>query len=229
MGALPAPTGVGGSTAPVVTPPVADPGETGMPATAGTAATPPTTGAAGAPAVPDDTGMMPEECRGFPFEGLIYSPGGDVLPNKCMPFDPTLNNPYAVRCIDVWPWYVTKFPGDATCILPPPPDKGVQYGVHPQGLSWFEQVSKGDMSGYEGVSTEWTMEMGEEESANYHTSIEVPEFKYYRNYVRMRGGSLHMIVTAVAKVGAGELWMGSGPEFLGTRLPGAQRPDENLP
>ena len=172
---------------------------------------------------------MPEDCRGFSFEGLIYSPGGDVLPNKCEPFHPTTNNPYAVRCVDVWPWYATKFPGDTACILPPDPAKGVGYGSHPQGKAWFEQVSKGDMSGYDNPSTEWVMEPGEEESANYHTGIDVPAFKYYRSYVRMRGGSHHMIVTAEAPGGMQEIWQGSAPDFLGTSLPGAQRPDENVP
>jgi hypothetical protein len=41
-----------------------------------------------------------KSCRGFDLEGAKYSPGGDVLPNKCEPFHPTTNNPYAVRCID---------------------------------------------------------------------------------------------------------------------------------
>jgi hypothetical protein len=173
--------------------------------------------------------MSPEECRGFPFEGLIYSPGGDVLPNTCEPFHPTLNNPYAVRCIDAWPWYTTKFPGDEACLLPPPPDKGVQYGTHPQGKAWFDQVSKGDMSGYDNLDTAWTMEPGEEENANYHTSISEPAFKYFRSYVRMRGGSHHMIVTAEALGAMTEHWQGGSPDFFGTSLPGAQRPDENVP
>src|SRR5689334_9444319 len=55
-----------------------------------------------------DAGPAPlGECEGFKLEGLLYSPGGDVLPNTCKPFDPTTNNPYAVRCVDAWPDYHT--------------------------------------------------------------------------------------------------------------------------
>ena len=168
-------------------------------------------------------------CRGFPVEGLIYSPGGDVLPNKCMPFHATLNNPYAVRCVDAWPWYKTKFPGDDFCILPPPPDKGVQYGVHPQGKKWFEQVSKADLSGYDNLTSEWIMEDGEEEQVNYQTAAENPmQANYYRAYARMRPGSHHMIVSSEMS-GTMEKWAPGGPGLGALQLPGAQRPDENTP
>ncbi len=162
-------------------------------------------------------------------EGMMYSPGGTVLPRGCEPFHPTTNNPYAVRCIDAWPWYATDFPGDEFCILPPEPGKGIQYGVHPQGKQWYEQASAGDMSGYDGLATEWTMEMGEEETRNYHTGIDGDGFNYYRSYTRMRGGSHHMIVSAASPSGQQEIWEGSSPDFLATSLPGAQRPDENVP
>jgi hypothetical protein len=177
-------------------------------------------------------GVIAEKCRGFSFDGLVYSPGGNVLPNTCEPFHPTTNNPYAVRCVDVWPWYKTKYPGDQFCILPPAPDKGVQYGVHPQGKQWFEQVSKGDMSGYDDISTEWTMEDGEEEQANYETGVVNPEVaNYYRNYARMRPGSHHMIVSADDGKPPQEVWgpASTAPLFSGTSMPGAQRPDENGP
>jgi hypothetical protein len=169
-------------------------------------------------------------CRGFDFEKLIYSPGGSVLPNKCLPFHPTTNNPYAVRCVDVWPWYKTKFKGDQFCILPPPPDKGIQYGVHPQGQKWFEQVSKGDMSGYEGVSDAWIMADGEEEQANYQTTATNATMNnYYRAYARMRQGSHHMIVSSQS-LQQPESWGPATSTGLGAlQLPGAQRPDENAP
>ena len=183
-------------------------------------------GAAGASSTAND----PAACRGFSFEGLIYSPGGTALPNNCEPFHPTTNNPYAVRCVDAWPWYKTKYPGDNFCILPPPPDKGVQYGVHPQGKKWFEQVSKGDMSGYDNLSEQWTMQDGDEEQANYQTSSDNPmPANYYRAYARMRQGSHHMIVSSM-QGGAPETW---GPALstglASLSLPGAQRPDENAP
>jgi hypothetical protein len=174
----------------------------------------------------------PGNCQGFSFEGIKYSPGGDVLPNTCEPFHPTTNNPYAVRCVDVWPWYQTQFPGDNFCILPPPPDKGIQYGVHPQGTAWFEQVSNGDMSGYENPSDAWVMDDGDEEEGNYFTATDNPqEAKFYRNYARMRPGSHHMIVSSNSNPGNAGTWGPGSPDglFGGTSLPGAQRPDENGP
>ena len=77
--------------------------------------------------------------------------------------------------MDAWPWYKTKFPGDQYCILPPPPDKGIQYGVHPQGKEWYAKVSAEDMSGYDNPSTAWTMEPGEEEEGNYRTGVMQPD------------------------------------------------------
>jgi hypothetical protein len=173
-----------------------------------------------------------ESCRGFDMTGMLYSPGGQVLPNKCEPYHPTTNNPYAVRCIDAWPWYKTQFPGDQFCILPPPADKGIQYGVHPQGKDYFARVSTGDMSGYDGLSTEWTMDSGEEEETNYQTSAgNEAAANYYRSYARMRPGSHHMIVSTSSPSATQEVWGPGSPVGLlgGTNLPGAQRPDENGP
>jgi hypothetical protein len=202
---------------------------TAAPVTPGAMPTNPTTDPkGGAPSV----GVIPENCRGFSIEGIKYSPGGDVLPNTCEPFHPTTNNPYSVRCTDVWPWYKTKFPGDHFCILPPPPELGMQYGVHPHGTKWFDQVSAGDMSGYEAaLPDEWTMEPGEEEERNYITSApNTSEKMYYRNSARMRPGSHHMIVSAGADGGQTEVWGPGAPGlFTGKNVPGAQRPDENNP
>jgi hypothetical protein len=156
-----------------------------------------------------------------------------------MPFNATTNNPYAVRCVDAWPWYKTTFPGDNFCILPPPPDKGVQYGVHPQGAKWFAQVSTGDMKGYDTLSDEWLMADGEEESANYETAAgNAAEAKYYRSYARMRPGSHHMIINSDPNKPGDNKWYAVSPGGLlegaaglagATGLPGAQRPDENRP
>ena len=99
----------------------------------------------------------------------MYSPGGTALPHPCEPYHPTLNNPYAVRCIDAWPWYKTEYPGDEYCILPPEPGKGIQFGVHPQGADWYAQVSQQDLSGYDNPSDEFLMNPGEEEERNYVT------------------------------------------------------------
>jgi hypothetical protein len=175
--------------------------------------------------------MSGEACQGFSFKDIKYSPGGDTLPNKCMPFHPTTNNPYAVRCVDAWPWYKTKFPGDEYCILPPPPDKGIQYGVHPQGKAWFEKVSAGDMSGYDAPTDDFTMEDGEEEQFNYETGAgNDTDIKFYRNYARMRPGSHHMIVSLDDGSVPQDVWgPASTAGLFAKNLPGAQRPDENAP
>jgi hypothetical protein len=177
-------------------------------------------------------GAPPGNCQGFSFENLVYSPGGEVLPNTCEPFHPTTNNPYAVRCVDAWPWYETQYPGDNFCILPPPPDKGIQYGVHPQGMAWFEQVSQGDMSGYQNPHDDFVMQDGMEEEGNYYTLAGNPqEMNFYRSYPRMRGGSHHMIVSTNDGTATPHTWGLGSPDglFGGTGLPGAQRPDENTP
>ena len=205
------------------------------------------TGAAGATADGDtgdgDDGMAADpaadaadpasgDCaeEGIDFDGLVYSPGGTLLPHPCEPFHPTTNNPYAVRCVDAWPWYDSGFPGDEYCILPPPPDKGVQIGVHPQGKEWFEQVSQGDLSGYGSPTDEFLMDSGEEEEMNYITGATNPEAgRYYRSYVRMRSGSHHMIVYS-GNATTQEVWGQGGPQLGGNnRVPGAQRPDQNTP
>ena len=256
-GALPpASSGVAGAsvvapspTPSSMTPPTAAampgvPTSMGPAATAGTGAPAkdPAVGAAGAGAPAangSNAGAPMNDCAGIKLEGLMYSPGGTVLPNKCEPFHPTKNNPYAVRCVDAWPWFKTKFPGDESCILPPPPDKGVQYGVHPQGAKWHEQVSKGDMSGYDNLADEWLMKDGEEESANFETAAtNANEAKYYRTYNRMRPGSHHMIVNSDPNKPGDNKWyavaagglLDSAAGLIGAvSLPGAQRPDENRP
>jgi hypothetical protein len=180
----------------------------------------------------DGGAPMSGDCQGIDFKDIKYSPGGTTLPNKCMPYHPTLNNPYAVRCVDAWPWYKTNYPGDEFCILPPPPDKGIQYGVHPQGKQWFAQVSAGDMSGYDSPNDDFIMHDGEEEQFNYETgSDNDKDQNYYRNYARMRPGSHHMIVSGDDGSAPQEVWGPASTQglFGGTSLPGAQRPDENAP
>jgi hypothetical protein len=188
-----------------------------------------------------DAGPAPlGECEGFRLQGLLYSPGGDVLPNTCKPFDPTTNNPYAVRCVDAWPDYHTRFPGDNLCILPPPPERGIQVGFHPQGKAWFEQVSAGDLSGYDGELPEhWVLPPGGEETINFRTGAENPEaHAYYRTYFRMRTGSHHSIITLHEGGAEQEVWLPgqelpglfdtSSGKIIGV-LGGEQRPDDSTP
>jgi len=220
-GALP--TAPGGTTPPIATPTA--PGAMTGTTTPNVPPTGPLPAATGGP--------VPKECQGFPAEGLKYSPGGTVTPNICQAFHPTLNNPYAVRCVDVWPWYKTEYPGDAYCILPPPPDKGVQLGHHPQGEgnAWFDAVSKGDMSGYANPPAGWTLRPGGEEERNIQIKHTTPAGKYYRTFSRMRGGSHHMIVSSSAMASQTNVWGPGGADglFNGNGIPGAQRPDENAP
>jgi hypothetical protein len=183
---------------------------------------------------------IPEECRGFSFDNILYSPGGSVLPNKCQPFHPTLNNPYAVRCVDAWPWYKTPFRGDEYCILPPPPDKGMQIGFHPQEDKYWDQISKKDLSGYQNVAAEWTVKPGGEETRTYHANAPNPETKkYYRTYFRMRTGSHHNIIS-MHNSSAPAAWMRNVGEALPAFfdpsagqvtgvLGGQERPDDSTP
>jgi hypothetical protein len=177
---------------------------------------------------------IPPECQGIQFKDIVYSPGGNALPNVCEPFHATTNNPYAVRCVDAWPGYDTGYAGDQYCILPPPPDKGVQYGFHPHGDAdaWLAPAASGDMSGYQNLTgTPWELGPGMETELNYVGGTDNPEQRnYYRAYVRMRLGSHHMI-NSVAGTTRGS-WGPGGAGGLGAGsliLPGAQRPDENRP
>ena len=224
-GALPGNVAAPSSTAVTSTPAGELPGGAAVSIPTGTA------GVAAGGAAADGTCNTP----GLQLDGMMYSPGGTLLPFPCEPFHPTFNNPYAVRCIDAWSWYETQFPGDEFCILPPEPGKGIQVGVHPQGVQWYAQVSAGDLNGYQGVAGEFLMDPGDEEERNYITSTpNKEEIKYYRSNVRMRAGSHHMIVSGSSASGQQrEAWArGAGGIGLGggsTSLPGAQRPDENVP
>jgi hypothetical protein len=102
-----------------------------------------------------------------------------------------------VRCIDVWANYQTAFAGDSSCILPPPPELGMQIGAHAQGTQWFEQIAVGDLSGYAQPSDDWVMHSGEEETLSFRTSSNnTVSRNYYRVYYRMRPGSHHMGISA---------------------------------
>lgn len=138
---------------------------------------------------------IPVECRGFEMENIRYSPGGSALPNTCKPFDPTTNNPYAVRCIDVLPGYRTRYPGDEFCILPPPPERGAQVGVHPQGLDYWNQMWAGNFGGYsnDSVSADFEVAPGDEVEATYTSTLGNAQAEsWYRVDSRMRTGSHHL-------------------------------------
>jgi hypothetical protein len=141
-------------------------------------------------------GRTPSACQGFNLVGLKYSPGGHVLPNTCAPFDAATNNPYAIRCIDAMPQFKTPFPGDDLCILPPPPDQGVQVGLHPQGKDYWAQIWAGDYSGYQNPDAIWLLTPGAEVTQNYLGNVDTPDaHDYYREYFRMRTGTHHNIIT----------------------------------
>jgi hypothetical protein len=243
----------GATTTPIGAPSAT--GGTGSATPTGSTTTPsqsPMANAAGSGSATTPTRLQPDtcptcqiaaECRGFSFDGLKYSPGGEVLPNKCKPYDATTNNPYAVRCVDAIPNFKTPYAGDEYCILPPPPAKGFQVGIHPQGNSaqYWEAIWKGDFSGYEKPKTEWVLKPGDEITQNYRTrdAPNTAEFNYYRTYFRMRTGSHHMIVTMHDSqdadgwiAGTGEALPGLFDPSSGTIqgiLGGEQRPDDNTP
>jgi hypothetical protein len=214
--------------------------------TAGSAAAP--MGSAGSAAMPIDPSQLaeatrdpiPDSCMAFPLVGLQYSPGGDVLPNKCAKWHPTWNNPYAIRCIDAIPAYDTGFPGDEYCILPPPPDKGLQVGFYPHGdvEAYWAKMWAGDFSAYQNPPPDFVLEPGGEITENYRGHSSNPEqHNYYRTYFRMRTGSHHNIITMHTS-DQPDGWL-PGAELPGLLDPGAgtllgvlggqQRPDDSTP
>jgi hypothetical protein len=180
-------------------------------------------------------GKIVSDCQGLKLEGLVYSPGGEVLPNKCAPFDPTTNNPYAVRCIDALPHYATMYPGDNFCILPPPPDAGVQFGVHPQRGSFWEKIAARDLSGYSqrDLVADYELSPGDEQLQVYDTTASLPDDKhFYRIDFRARIGSHHSVTRfrhspAVSNEG----WVANEDSFnsAGTPLADIQRASFDVP
>jgi hypothetical protein len=167
--------------------------------------------------------QLPANCKGFEVAGLKFSPGGDVLPNSCAPFDNLRNNPYAIRCVDADPSYHTAFPGDDFCVLPPPADKGTQLHVGP--------------SDYADVPAEFLMQPGEEKVEYYYiNATTTDDHYYYRTNLRMRAGSHHMIIRVQSDDHV-DGWSAE-QDLLGTlradtatnrSFGGSQRPDEDRP
>lgn len=162
---------------------------------------------------------LPAQCRGLPVLGLTTSPGGLVLPNLCAPFDGTFNNPYAIRCVDADPSYSTGYPGDDTCVLPPPPELGLQVHIGP---SQTEPAS--------------AFELGAGDEISNHYRINAPNAEpryYYRTNWRMRPGGHHLLITMLPRDEAdgfsafGDLGseFGSANQSFG----GAQRPSVDRP
>ena len=188
---------------------------------------------------------IPENCQAFPLMGIKYSPGGDVPPNKCAAFHHMFNNPFAIRCIDAIPGYDTGYPGDEFCILPPPPEKGIQVGVYAHGDSdtyWGKMWSGDFMAGYMNPPAEFVLPKDGEVTQNYlgHGTNTV-EKNYYRTYFRMRTGSHHNIITLhdgtmpdqwlPNTLGADALpgLFGSPAGTVIGILGGQQRPDDSTP
>ena len=164
-------------------------------------------------------GMIPQQCRGVEVLGRKTSPGGSTLPNTCAPFDGTLNNPYAIRCIDADPNYKTKYTGDDACILPPPEDLGTQIHVAPASMDspgQFELAPNAEVSSYYFVNASNTQARN-----------------YYRANWRMRPGGHHMLISMLDQDQA-DGWQGfgdMGSEFggRGKSFGGAQRPSVDRP
>jgi hypothetical protein len=149
-------------------------------------------------------------------ESLRYSPGGDALPNKCKAFEATTNNPYAVRCVDALPGYATRYPGDDYCILPPPPERGLQFGTHPQGARYWQEMWAGNLNGYanDALTKEFEVAPGGEIEQTYRTSLANDEaHSYYRIDSRMRVGSHHMATYLTSTTG-NEGWLEPTPDVF---------------
>ena len=196
-------------------------GGAGNTAAAGSGGTAPSDQPSLDPETPFD--QLPASCRGFEVRGLKFSPGGDVLPNTCAPFDNKRNNPYAIRCIDADPSYSSGYPGDEFCILPPPADKGTQIHVGPPA--------------YSQPGSEFLLQPGEETVVYYYINATTTEdHYYYRTNLRMRAGSHHMIIRVQSDdhadgFSAEQDLAGSLRADTATNrsFGGAQRPDEDRP
>ncbi len=166
--------------------------------------------------------QIPDRCKGFDVLGLEYSPGGSVLPNTCAPFHNVLNNPYSIRCIDADPSYDTGWPGDEWCILPPDPELGIQIGVHPES---YENPDADVAPGVLG----FVLPAGTEVTQNYYASVPNDQaFSFYREVLRMRTGSHHIINTMTGSGQSG--WTNSQDTGLGAEgIIGSQRPDSDRP
>lgn len=159
--------------------------------------------------------MVPDNCVGFEVAGLEFSPGGDVLPNTCSPFDTILNNPYAIRCVDADPSFDTGYGGDDYCILPPPSELGTQVHVGPES--------------YDNIDPGYIMQPGREYSDYYFTNTTNAESHFfYRVNMRMRPGSHHMI-NRMLPIDRTDGWRDDGDNADGRGFPGAQRPDQDRP
>lgn len=164
-------------------------------------------------------GQMPAQCKGFEVLGLRNSPGGATLPNTCAGFDGTLNNPYAIRCVDADPSYKTKYAGDEYCILPPPEGQGIQVHLAPEDLTnpgKFELASGAEVSDYYFVNT-----------SNSEAR------SYYRSNWRMRPGGHHMLISMLdqdqtdgwaTRGDMGSEFGGRGNSFGGAQRPSVDRP-----
>jgi len=190
-------------------------------------------GIAGTGIGPD--GRITAGCRGLALEGMKFSPGGDVLPNKCAPFDTSTNNPYAIRCIDAMPEFKTPYLGDDYCILPPPPELGFQLGVHPGGnIDYWAKMWAGDHSFYSDPAAleGYELAAGDETVQNYHGMYEVPagERFFYRRQFRGRYGSHHGVVNFTRTQVTAESWQTGGDlEFGGGEVMMVQNAHTDYP
>jgi hypothetical protein len=114
------------------------------------------------------------------------------------------NNPYAVRCVDALSNYKSGWAGDEFCILPPPPDKGVQVGAHPQGDSYWDKMYAGDLSGYADpmLTKPFEVAPATELVQNFDTPPVTPQDQnFFRIDLRMRPGSHHIATWYSATAG----------------------------
>ena len=218
-GAVPSGSNPPGTTTPSTTPgkdPVTTPGD---PTVTDPTTPPAAMGAESDPKTPFSA--LPAKCVGFTVLGLKFSPGGDVLPNTCAPFDSIYNNPYAVRCQEADPKYMTAYPGDNYCILPPDPTMGTQVHVAPVDFA--------------NPGADFIMEPGEEVTDYYYVNAPNGEqHDFYRVNMRMRAGSHHMI-NRLLDADHTDGWSPVGDNSFtaqgaGSRsFPGAQRPNQDRP
>jgi hypothetical protein len=185
----------------------------------------------------DSEGRITQACQAFELRGLRYSPGGTALPNKCAPFDPWRNNPYAIRCVEALPDFQTPYAGDEYCILPPPPELGFQVGVHPQGWSqYWEKMWAGDYADYRDPAKTAAFEIpsGGEKVQSFRSGSDALRGKhFYRTNFRGRYGSHHTNLRFTGKPFEEEVWQEADPlgdlGLDGVEIARTQRPNSDTP
>ena len=109
----------------------------------------------------------------------------------------------------------THFKGDENCLLPPPPDQGLQIHVGP--------------TDYDNPDDIWVVQPGAEPTQNYHVYTSNTDNVYFFDQkYRMRPGSHHMIISTSNDTTSPAGWTTTEGSILGA-IGGTQHQSEDFP